>query len=43
MKTLDHLDIIKVFECYNNDNYLFIISELLSEGQLFDKIREKNV
>ena len=40
MKTLDHPNIMKVFEYYNNDNCLFIISELLSGGELFYKIRE---
>ena len=40
VKTLDHPNIMKVFEYYNNDNCLFIISELLSGGELFDKIKE---
>ena len=42
LKTLDHPNIMKVFEFYNNDNCLFIISELLSGGELFDKIKENN-
>ena len=40
VKTLDHPNIMKVFEYYNYDNCLFIISELLSGGELFDKIKE---
>ena len=40
LKTLDHPNIMKVFEYYNYKNCLFIISELLSGGELFDKINE---
>ena len=40
IKTLDHPNIMKVFEYYDNKNCLFIISELLSGGELFDKIKE---
>jgi calcium-dependent protein kinase len=40
VKTLDHPNIMKVFEYYNTDNCLYIISELLSGGELFDKIKD---
>ena len=43
LKTLDHPNIMKVFEYYNNDNCLFIVSELLSGGELFDKIQENKL
>ena len=40
LKTLDHPNIMKIFEYYNYNNCLYIISELLSGGELFDKISE---
>ena len=40
VKSLDHPNIMKVFEYFNNDNCLYIVSELLSGGELFDKIQE---
>ena len=40
VKSLDHPNIMKVFEYFNNDNCLYIVSELLSGGELFDKISE---
>ena len=40
VKSLDHPNIMKVYEFFNRDNCLYIISELLSGGELFDKIKE---
>ena len=40
VKTLDHPNIMKVFEYFNDSNCLYIVSELLSGGELFDKIQE---
>ena len=40
VKTLDHPNIMKVFEYYNTEKCLYIVSELLSGGELFDKITE---
>jgi len=38
LKELDHPNIIKVFEFYNNKSEFYIISELCEGGELFDKI-----
>ena len=42
VKSLDHPNIIKVYEFFNKDNCLYIISELLSGGELLAKINENN-
>lgn len=38
LKTLDHPNIIKVFEFYNSEKKFYIISELCNGGELFDQI-----
>ena len=38
LKKLDHPNIIKVFEFYNDKSEFFIISEICEGGELFDKI-----
>ncbi|OMJ79435.1 hypothetical protein SteCoe_20536 [Stentor coeruleus] len=40
LKLLDHPNIIKVFEIYKNKNKLYIITELFTGGELFDKIQK---
>lgn len=40
VKSLDHPNIMKVFEYFNNDNCLYIVSELLSGGELFEKLQD---
>lgn len=40
LKELDHPSIIKVFEFYNSKHHLYIITELCTGGELFDKIIE---
>ena len=42
VKSLDHPNIMKVYEFFNKDNCLYIISELLSGGELLDKINDNN-
>ena len=42
LKTLDHPNIMKVFEYYNTKDNIYIISELLSGGELL-KLRKINV
>jgi len=37
-KNLDHPNIVKIFEYFENSNYIFIVMEYLSGGELFDKI-----
>lgn len=43
LKSLDHPNIIKVYEYYNTKRKLFIISELCTGGELFDKISHDKV
>ena len=38
LKSLDHPNIIKVFEFYSSEKYIYIINELCTGGELFDKI-----
>lgn len=41
LKKLDHPNIIKVFEFFIDDNYLYIVTDLCTGGELFDKIISK--
>ena len=38
LKNLDHPSIIKVYEFYQSEKYVYIINELCTGGELFDKI-----
>jgi len=38
LKSLDHPNILKVYEYFNNKRRLYIITELCTGGELFDKI-----
>ncbi len=40
LKNLDHPNIIKVYEFFKTDKYIYIINELCTGGELFDKIVE---
>ena len=40
LKLLDHPNIIKVYEYYNTKKKLFIVTELCTGGELFDRITE---
>ena len=40
LKTLDHPNIIKVYEFYSTQKYIYIINELCTGGELFNKIVE---
>ena len=37
----DHPNIIKIFEFYQDERYFYIVTELCSGGELFDKIIEE--
>lgn len=41
MSKLDHPHILKVFEYFEDENHLYIVTELCTGGELFDKIIEK--
>ena len=38
LKNLDHPNILKVYEFYSSEKYVYIINELCTGGELFDKI-----
>ena len=40
LKSLDHPNIVKVFEFYNTNDGYYIITEYCKEGELFDRIME---
>ena len=40
LKTLDHPNIIKLFECYYDNNYYYMVEEYCSGGDLFDYIQK---
>ena len=41
LKTLDHPNILKIYEFYQDENAVFIIMEICTGGELFDKIIEQ--
>lgn len=41
MSKLDHPHILNVFEYFETDTHLYIVTELCTGGELFDKILEK--
>eukprot|EP01017_Pseudomicrothorax_dubius_P023101 TRINITY_DN2479_c0_g6_i1.p1 TRINITY_DN2479_c0_g6~~TRINITY_DN2479_c0_g6_i1.p1 ORF type:complete len:402 (+),score=120.69 TRINITY_DN2479_c0_g6_i1:84-1289(+) len=41
LRTLDHPNIIRIYEYYQDEKALYIVTDLCSGGELFDKIIEK--
>ena len=41
LSQLDHPNIIRIFEYYESSNSLYVVTEYLDGGELFDKISEK--
>jgi serine/threonine protein kinase len=41
MRRLDHESIIKLYEVYESDNYIYLVVELLHGGELFERIVKK--
>lgn len=42
LKNLDHPNIVKVLEFYQNHKYFFIVTEYLDGGELFDRIMDSH-
>jgi calcium-dependent protein kinase len=41
LQTLDHPNILKLYEYFEDEKNVYLITELCSGGELFDKIVEK--
>ena len=41
LKTVDHPNIIKLFDCYYDNNYFYMVEEYCSGGDLYDYIRKQ--
>ena len=41
LKTLDHPNILKVYEFLDNENYYYVVEELCTGGELFERITKK--
>ena len=41
LETLDHENIIQLLEIYETDNHLYLVMELVTGGELFDRIVDK--
>ncbi len=41
MRKLDHESVIKLYEVYESDNYIYLVVELLHGGELFERIVKK--
>lgn len=41
LHTLDHPNIVKYFETYDDNKYIYLVMEYISGSQLFDKITEQ--
>lgn len=42
MAQLDHPNIIKIYDVFADSFYIYIVMELCTGGELFDKIKEYN-
>ncbi len=40
MTKLDHPNIVKYYETYNDDKYIYLVMEFIGGGELFEKIAQ---
>lgn len=38
LKNLDHPNIVRLFEVFEDKNYIYLVTELMTGGELFDEI-----
>lgn len=43
LKSLDHPNILKIFEVFADDKRLYIVTELIKGGELFDRILTRDL
>lgn len=43
MKELDHPNVIKMYETFENNDYVYLVMEVCNGGELFYKIEEKGI
>ena len=41
LKQIDHPNVMRVYEYYQDDKFFYIVSEICTGGEVFDKIIEK--
>lgn len=43
LKNLDHPNIVKLYEVFEDNRYIYLVTELCTGGELFDEIINKDV
>ena len=43
LKQIDHPNVVKIVEFFEKKNYLYIVTEYLEGGELFDRIEQMGV
>lgn len=40
LKALDHPNVMKIYEAFEDNDFIYLVTELLKGGELFDKLLE---